>query len=95
MPTMSRPALDVKGGTSPVKEVTVAILQVKTLRHRKTHFPGVMYLVSLSRKERSRLSLGGNESSFHLYLVKWNLLGVLKDGEEESREEGRGKQMLF
>lgn len=31
MPTMSRPALDVKGGTSPMKEVTFAILQSETL----------------------------------------------------------------
>lgn len=65
MPTMSRPALDVKGGTSPVKEVTSAILQMGTLRHGKTAWSGpcegpshAQYLVSFSREEIAGLSQG-------------------------------------
>ena len=64
MPTMSRPALDVKGGTSPMKEVTFAILQTETLEPERTG-PGpgpcgrpswLGYLVSFSRLETAGLS---------------------------------------
>jgi hypothetical protein len=38
MPTMSRPALDVKGGTTSGKEVSFIILQMEILRHGKMDF---------------------------------------------------------
>lgn len=40
MPTMSRPALDVKGGTASGKEVSFDILQMEILRHGKMDFRG-------------------------------------------------------
>lgn len=102
MPTMSRPALDVKGGTSPAKEVSFAILQMEILRHGKMNclrvicqpLLGVVCSV-LEQTGSSRAFSGENENCFCLNMIKLNPWGVFKDGKEGREEQNWNKTTVL
>lgn len=102
MPTMSRPALDVKGGTSPAKEVSFAILQMETLRHGimnrlRVVCQTLLGMVSsvLQQTGSSRAFFGDNENCFCLNLIKLNLWRVLKDGREGAEKQNWNKTTVL